>query len=271
MDIRGITLDQIEQALESANERYGGNLRLAGHLTRYPLEVPAIEHVTYRVRNWHTGELEEYAYDYERTADYDLPWIPDAEPLNGRGDAFKIRLQVISSKRPGSRVAPERYYFGPDVSTARRVASPCWHANRDFMRAVFDINPDARIRTALTNTDDFAADSEYYGYGRRRQYTGSDHFEEMYQSTDKNIGNRMSSTPHSDACNCEEGYYFEFATEGLTPEVHREHVTLLRDLARDAHIDTNGWRWQKLEASGDLEKMLRKVLRPTPAYLRLEV
>lgn len=190
MEIRGATREQIIEALETANSAYNGNLRFGHSL----------------------------GYGYS-----------DIEPLNNRGNAFKVKVGVESSRRPGSRVSPERYFYGTDVNKPRRIASPCWHANRDFMRALFALAPDARIRTALTNSDEFATASEYFGYGRKRQYTGSEHFEDLYRETDNNVGNQVSYTPHSDACNCDEGYYTEFATEGLTPEQYDARMDIWRD------------------------------------------
>jgi hypothetical protein len=184
MDIRGLTLEQIEQALEVANKDYNGNLTLKG------------------------------------------------EPLNKRGDAFKVRLGIKSARRPGSRVSVSAFRDKP-----RRVASACWHANRDFMRAVFEINPDARIRTALTNSERFAEYSEYYGYGRKRQYTGSDHFEAIYGVTGhSNTDSQMLPTSIQDACNCDEGEYSEFAIEGLTEEQYELRAWVWEDYPDYSHV-----------------------------------
>jgi hypothetical protein len=200
MEIRGLTLEQIQQAIQEVNHLYYG---YNGNIT--------------------LGNALGYGY-------------VDAESLNNRGDAFKVGLGVESSRRPGARVSPEMYFYGSDTRKPRRVASPCWHANRDFIRAIFEINPDARIRTALTNTDDFAAWSEYLGYGRKRQYTGSEHFEDLYQYTDKNIGNSFSHVAHSEACNCDEGYYPEFATEGLTEDQYSERYDTWRYYPEESYV-----------------------------------
>ena len=65
----------------------------------------------------------------------------------------------------------------------RRVAAVCWHGHRDFMRAVFDINPDARLKSALAD------------------YRGRDDFERHYQSTYSKWGNAYHDA-YGQSCTC---------------------------------------------------------------------
>ena len=64
---------------------------------------------------------------------------------------------------PGSKISIRgngRKYHGPSV---------CWHAHRDFIRAVFDINPTARVKTAFADyrsKEDFEAKCDSTKYGR---------------------------------------------------------------------------------------------------------
>jgi len=65
------------------------------------------------------------------------------------------------------------------------VGAVCWHGHRDFMRAVFEREPDARIHTALAD------------------YHGAEDFERKYRDTNKNIGSVMRPLRYGDACKCE--------------------------------------------------------------------
>lgn len=51
-------------------------------------------------------------------------------------------------------------------ASGRRTASACWHVHRDFMVALFDLAPNARLKTALADyrgRDDFNAKFEKTG------------------------------------------------------------------------------------------------------------
>ncbi|MHC4278166.1 MAG: hypothetical protein ACYSTI_12725 [Planctomycetota bacterium] len=57
--------------------------------------------------------------------------------------------------------------FSSDSTSEVRRTGPavCWHAHRDFMRAVFEINPEAKIKTSFT------------------AYNNAEHFEENYRDS----------------------------------------------------------------------------------------
>lgn len=75
----------------------------------------------------------------------------------------------------------------------RRVFAVCWHGHRDFMRAVFKRDPEARIKTALgrTRTDPGA------------DYRGREDFEEKFPDTAYiNVGSMMYPQYASEVCKC---------------------------------------------------------------------
>jgi hypothetical protein len=102
----------------------------------------------------------------------------------------------------------------------RRIASACWHANRDFYRAIFEINPDARIRTALAT------------------YNGEANFEHTYRSTGVGYSGPFGyPIPHiEDLCNCDEGEYPEYAIEGLTEEQYDSRMWIWEDYPECSHV-----------------------------------
>ena len=74
--------------------------------------------------------------------------------------------------------------FRPD----RRVFAVCWHGHRDFMRAVFRVNPDARIKTMWAD------------------YKGSEVFEDIFPDTAyKNVGSMMYPATADSVCKCGTG------------------------------------------------------------------
>lgn len=91
-----------------------------------------------------------------------------------RGKWTHFTLRVNNSKGKGAR----RGFSG------RRLTAACWHAHRDFMRALYAVNPKAVIKTAH---------ADYYD---------SEHFESNYQATDINIGSIMNPLKFSEACDC---------------------------------------------------------------------
>lgn len=70
----------------------------------------------------------------------------------------------------------------------RRVHAVCWHGFRDFFRAVYSVEPEAKFYTALA------------------KWLGSEHFESTYRdSYYKNIGASISPVYAGEACRCAEG------------------------------------------------------------------
>lgn len=84
-------------------------------------------------------------------------------------------LRVKDSKAPGHR----RGHSG------RRMVAACWHAHRDFMRAVFDAEPSAKIVSCMA------------------RYDGQEDFELKHGRTaTQNIGSVMQPLCMADACDC---------------------------------------------------------------------
>lgn len=70
--------------------------------------------------------------------------------------------------------------------TERRVWAVCWHGHRDFMREVFRVNPDARIKTGWAD------------------YKGAENFEENYRDTAFiNVGSQMFPQQANEVCFCD--------------------------------------------------------------------
>lgn len=70
----------------------------------------------------------------------------------------------------------------------RRVAAICWHGHRDWMRAVFSVNPDATIRTGLIGGI---------------VYRGAEEFEETYRDTGyRNVGSQLYPRWMCEVCTC---------------------------------------------------------------------
>jgi hypothetical protein len=87
-----------------------------------------------------------------------------------RGRTFLVRLTSLDNDGPGVKV------YCWSQGGKRRGPSCCWHAHRDFIRAVFSLNPDARVKTAFA------------------MYRDKDNFEQTYERT----------FPKSHECVCEE-------------------------------------------------------------------
>lgn len=93
---------------------------------------------------------------------------------NGRSLVFTLRCN--DSKGPGHRIG----------RSGRRMVSACWHVHRDVMQAIFDVFPNARIKSSVAD------------------YRGTDDFERSFPDTYyKNIGSQIEPTYFGDACDCE--------------------------------------------------------------------
>ena len=72
--------------------------------------------------------------------------------------------------------------------SGQRIASVCWHGHRDFLRALFGVCPDGRVKSAFAD------------------YQGREGFESSYRETGRrNIGSMMRPLRLADACDCGEG------------------------------------------------------------------
>jgi hypothetical protein len=100
------------------------------------------------------------------------------------GTACRFRLGLEPDRKYGRTSAS---YF----NMGRRVAAVCWHGHREFFRALFAIQPEARVQTAKTKT--FAPGQRFYT---------ADNFESIYRQSDGNIGSQLAPVNYSDACHC---------------------------------------------------------------------
>jgi hypothetical protein len=89
-------------------------------------------------------------------------------------------------------------YQRSSVSSGNRVHAVCWHGFRDFFRAVYRVEPDARFATAMDTWKD-AADFE-----ARFRETGH-----------RNAGSQMCPISAAEACRCPESGYVGHDTESI--------------------------------------------------------
>lgn len=100
---------------------------------------------------------------------------------------FNARVVVHDS---GARM------FGPKIKksapgarrswSGRRIAASCWHAYRDVLAGVFDVNPNARVYTAMA------------------KYIGRDGFLANYPRTAaQNVGSMVQPAYMPELCDCE--------------------------------------------------------------------
>lgn len=113
------------------------------------------------------------------TAIYRAPFKADMRHEHTYKDgtvALRGRLLPESSRQNGAR----RSWSG------RRVKAACWHAHRDYLRALFAECPDAVIVTALA------------------RYT-ADTFEDVYPSTaNRNVGSMLQPAYMDELCECDQ-------------------------------------------------------------------
>lgn len=110
------------------------------------------------------------------TAEYggNLVIHDDAKAISGR--SCRGRVVVNDSRGPGARWS----------WSGRHGKWACWHAYRDVLTEIFDINPDARVRTSLAH------------------YVGRDGFESSYPATAyKNIGSMFQPAYMPELCECD--------------------------------------------------------------------
>lgn len=70
--------------------------------------------------------------------------------------------------------------------SGRRIAAACWHAYRDVLAGVFEVNPNARVVTAMS------------------KYVGLSGFHANYPATaNANIGSMMQPAYMPELCDCE--------------------------------------------------------------------
>jgi len=105
--------------------------------------------------------------------------------FNLRKDGRALRFGI----RPtGERIDGDYKYQRVGHRNERRVFAVCWHGHRDFMRAAFRINPEARILTMWAD------------------YKNSEVFEDIFPDTAyKNVGSMMYPATADSVCKCHTG------------------------------------------------------------------
>lgn len=225
MEVKGITAEQIRQAVDSVNERYDGQLKLKTNNVKVKLPEP-IEHTeSYTIpAAWRikaqmvdgTVHTELGGYETEETAyaaasrramrfsavDYasgyaGISWVeyvPEYVKTYTwtRAHEYK-RMDIVELNKRGDRVRftlkvkDVRNKPGARMGHERRINAACWHLNRDLYVEIFKLNPDARIKTALAT------------------YNGWQDFLDSYPETgEANIGSYYNPLYMSEACNCHE-------------------------------------------------------------------
>jgi hypothetical protein len=167
------------------------------------------------------------------------------------GRAWNFRLALDSDKP--KRSAGYKYQrtstsgFNPD----RRVAAVCWHGHRDFMRAIFDRDPSARIKSAFAD------------------YKGRENFEREFPATaHRNVGSMMYPVFMIDACTCSwgdwnvdsgvGGTYAVTMRQGmirecphyiLSPDHYNADGTCKCNDPHDANMQEWGYTWNETEGT----------------------
>lgn len=110
----------------------------------------------------------------------------DISQLNQKGTRWRVKVfpgDLKDSKGNRRYQRTSASAFNPD----RRVYAVCWHGFRDFFRACFKYEPEARFRTALAH------------------WKGSEDFEARFEETATvTVGSRMAPRCWADICKCEE-------------------------------------------------------------------
>lgn len=111
------------------------------------------------------------------------------------GTTLTMTLRVKDTSGPGARRAARPSKGGK----GRRLIAACWHAHRDVMLAIFNVNPDARITTMMAD------------------YRGIDGFLRHYLDTaGHNVGSVMEPARYARLCDCP-----RFDDEDIEREVSR--------------------------------------------------
>jgi hypothetical protein len=102
----------------------------------------------------------------------------------GRGGvsrcSFTLKLDTDSRREDGSLPYQRVSLSG----NGRRVAAVCWHGHRDIMRDLFQLHPDARLKSALAD------------------YRGAQDFEEKHLDTQGSTNHWNVGLSYGEACVC---------------------------------------------------------------------
>ena len=94
----------------------------------------------------------------------------------------ELGIELYELREHGQRVRRYQYTLRPateryrswDPMSGRRIWAVCWHGHRDYMRAVYELDPSARFKSAMAD------------------YRGADDFESKFPDTAyTNVGSQM--------------------------------------------------------------------------------
>jgi len=110
----------------------------------------------------------------------------EIKDLRPDGRALRFQLRPTGEKIDGDYKYQRTSSSG--FQPERRVHAVCWHGHRDFMRAIFARNPDARIKTAWAD------------------YKGAENFADEFEATAwRNVGSMMYPMQADSVCKCHTG------------------------------------------------------------------
>ena len=161
--------------------------------------------------------------------------------LRTEGRALRFTLRPTGQKIDGDHKYQRTSASGfhPD----RRVHAVCWHGHRDFMLAVFERNPAARIKTMWSD------------------YKGRDDFLENYEMTGyKQVGAAFAPMQAREVCNCANGGWL--IDLSLRHDVHAYQIKQSTFLGCPFYImDTSHYRADgtcKCDDPAEQERMIRE-------------
>ena len=100
--------------------------------------------------------------------------------------AISFTLRVKDSKKPGHRLGAPQYTMTGGSGKQRRMVSACWHVHRDVMKTIFEMNPEANLRTTLAH------------------YENKESFHELFPGTGyTNWGSEMFPAYAEELCECD--------------------------------------------------------------------
>lgn len=93
-----------------------------------------------------------------------------------------LKLRVVSSRGPGHRLAARAHH---NTGNRRHLVAACWHAHRDVLTVLFDMQPEARIKTCFAD------------------YRGQDGFLRLFPATyRRNAGSQVEPVFYGQCCDC---------------------------------------------------------------------
>jgi hypothetical protein len=122
------------------------------------------------------------------------------------GIRFRLKPKSDGKRHPWKRF-PYWRISASAFSEGRSVCAVCWHGHRDFYRALFELNPEARVYTALIRRARSGGMHEppiqaFKGV----THWSAENFEDLFEATGAiNIGSAYRPVCAADACRCESG------------------------------------------------------------------